>query len=139
MSKEILATPHGPATTTSEPDTLTITSGDSTAHIVWTQPGFTGGSSIIYYNIYRDNIFIKTVDYSQLSYDDNYLINGNQYLYEVRAVNGVGESTVNITQWAYPHSVRATVPESLTVTQSSINLILNWSAPLSSGGADLLQ
>ena len=45
------------------------------------------------FNIYRDGIFLATVDSNIRSYNDFNVITGHPYIYTVRGINAFGEGT----------------------------------------------
>ena len=78
--------------------TLTATAGDAQVSLSWTVPS-DGGSSILFYNIYRSTTATVTATVqgppiatsTVTSYTDTGLSNGTTYDYAVTAVNAVGQ------------------------------------------------
>jgi hypothetical protein len=105
-SEEVIQTPHLPASLPLPPAAqgFIVTSGASTCHLVWSAPDGTGGSSILWYYIYREGVKIGQIKYNESrSYDDNMVTNGQSYAYQVSVVNGVGEGQKSDAKWGYPN------------------------------------
>ena len=85
-----------PADAPSKPLMLTasliINGGNIAINLSWTIPSSENGSPITSYNIYRDNELLNTNSASILTYLDENVINGEEYVYHVTANNQIGES-----------------------------------------------
>lgn len=129
-----------PLTTPYAPTDLLATRADQAAILTWLAPTVDGGTSILYYRIYRGTtpgteIFISNSTIT--SFMDNGLTNGRTYYYLVSAVTGAGEGTKSYTVSVVP----ATVPEApsqVTAAGSAAKVTLSWNAP-SSGGSTILR
>ncbi len=136
-SGEVSATP---LTTPYAPTDLLISRADQAAILTWVAPNVDGGSSILYYRVYRgttlgNEIFISNSTIT--SFMDNGLTNGRTYYYRVSAVTGAGEGTRSSSVSVVP----ATVPEApsqVTAAGASTKVTLSWNTP-SSGGAAILH
>jgi fibronectin type 3 domain-containing protein len=129
-----------PLTTPYAPTDLLATRADQAAILTWLAPTVDGGTSILYYRIYRGTtpgteIFISNSTIT--SFMDNGLTNGRTYYYLVSAVTGAGEGTKSYTVSVVP----ATVPEApsqVTAAGSAAKVTLSWNMP-SSGGSTILR
>ena len=131
-----LATPVGRL---GGPASLTATAGDEEVELVWSAPADVGGAPVTGYE-YRhaagDAVPGDTPWRSaglNLEWTVTGLTNGQQYAFEVRARNHVGEGA----PWgalATPVG-RPGVPASLTATAGDEEVELVWSAPADDGGS----
>ena len=76
----------------SPPYNLNATCGNGYVNLTWNKPICNGSSSVIQYNIYRDDTIIGNVSSTHLWYNDTSITNGHSYTYYVTAVNYAGES-----------------------------------------------
>jgi titin len=121
-----LAIPSGPAA-------LTATPGNGQVSLSWTAPGYTGTSAVQSYNIYRSLVagsqgsLINSVSAATTTYIDTGLTNGNQYYYQVTAVNSSGESAASNQAAAdtFPGA-----PTGLQATAGTSQIQLSWTAPI---------
>ena len=131
-------------TTPSAPRNLKAVNQTTYNQLTWDPPLSDGGSSILYYKIYRriqneqsSPIFLATT--TNISFNDNN-IQDKTYCYKVSAVNAVGEGPMSEEACAIPGSGGATVPDapSLTVTPGNRQNTLNWTQPYD-GGRPILE
>ena len=121
------------------PASLTATAGDEEVALVWSVPADDGGAPVTGYE-YRyaagDAVPGGTPWQSaglNLEWTVTGLTNGQQYAFEVRARNRVGEGPAR-GALATPGG-RPGVPSSLTATAGDEEVELVWSAPADDGGA----
>jgi fibronectin type 3 domain-containing protein len=118
---------------------LTVESGD--VELEWYPPEDDGGSVITGYNVYRGP---EEGDLSLLGevragtvYKDATCDQGRTYRYSVRAVNAKGEARDGSVVEIMPSTVPGP-PISFTAVASTDQIVLNWSAPGTDGGMDIL-
>jgi uncharacterized repeat protein (TIGR02543 family) len=127
-----------PATTPSEPQEFTATSGDEQVTLTWEAPASNGGAEITGYEVSSDNGDTWVTVDTMTSHTFTDLTNGVEYTFKVRAVNSVGagaEATAKATPVA-----AATVPsepQEFTATSGDKQVTLTWEAPASNGGAEI--
>ncbi|HVM45020.1 MAG TPA: S8 family serine peptidase [Candidatus Thermoplasmatota archaeon] len=84
---------------------LSGSAGDASASLAWTTPA-DGGSAITGYRVYRDGALHATLGVTN-AYAESGLANGQTYVYEVAAVNAVGEgarsNALSLTPQATPN------------------------------------
>lgn len=92
---------------------LSVTAGDETVTLAWSEPADDGGSDITGYRIYRgimeDGLGIVE-DVTDMHYTDTGLQNGQPYYYAVSALNAEGESEKTVVQSATPEAVEESMP-----------------------------
>ncbi|MHA2403972.1 MAG: fibronectin type III domain-containing protein, partial [Candidatus Kariarchaeaceae archaeon] len=125
-----------PATIPGIPQSLIATPGDNQVQLNWTAPGSDGGSSITDYNIYRNGSYLDTVDAGITSYLDTAASNGNDYAYQITAVNAEGEGSPSSQQIASPTGPPSE-PRNLTGNLGTNNVTLEWQVPTNDGGSAL--
>ena len=118
--------------------TLSGTAGDGSNGLTWTTPS-DNGAAITGYKVYRDGALRATLGVTN-SYTDTSVTNGVAYVYEVAAVNSVGEGTKSNSVSLTPRTLTApTAPQSLTATHAggpkSGKIDLAWQAPADNGGS----
>ena len=136
---------HGDPPVLSPPGAPTLapaTAGDASVALSWT-PGSTGGAAITNYRVYRGttsgNLALLTTLGAVTSYTDTAVANGTTYVYQVSAVNSVGEGPRSVERSATP-TAPATVPGAptdLTAAGGNTSVALGWTAPTSTGGSAL--
>ena len=96
-SLEKSATPAAAPTAPGVP-VVTATGGNATARLSWTVPA-DGGSPITGYRVYRGTspggelaAPLASLAGNVTAYDDNAVVNGTTYYYQVAAVNAIGET-----------------------------------------------
>lgn len=79
----------------SAPRSLQVIIGENHNDITWNAPADNGGSTILYYNIYRGTAEGQEVFYQKVrnvqNFTDTNIVAGQDYFYTVSAINGVGE------------------------------------------------
>jgi fibronectin type 3 domain-containing protein len=128
LSNEAYATPPTEPTT---PINLTAESGDAYVNLTWEVPISDGGSPIIGYYIYRNGTvgYYDFVSADQLWYNDTDVINDITYIYNISAVNDVGEGP-NATVSATPTSpITLSPPMNLMTTPENGRINVSWDAP----------
>jgi outer membrane protein assembly factor BamB len=134
LSNEASATPQGGAPSA---PTLSASAGNATVHLSWTAPS-DGGSPITGYRIYRATAsggekFLRLVNASTLSFDDNSVSNGTTYYYRVSAVNGAGEGALSNEASATPQPQLPGAPTNLQAASANGKGVqLTWKAPTGS-------
>jgi fibronectin type 3 domain-containing protein len=128
LSNQASATPP---TVPTAPLNLTASTGDGYVYLSWSEPGSDGGSPIIEYYIYRDDVpgLLATVPASQEWYNDTNVMNGEVYIYNVSAVNAVGEGP-NATVSAMPAPpIIPSPPMSPMVSLGNKQVNITWDPP----------
>ncbi len=135
-SASVSATPLGVPT---PPLNLMATAGNTQISLMWDKPTDDGGSPITGYNIYRrtsdgtEEFYATT---GKNSYTDTGLPNGESCFYRVSAVNNIGEGLKSAEVSATTLDVPS-VPLGLQASPSDGQITLDWSPPLSDGGAPI--
>jgi fibronectin type 3 domain-containing protein len=140
-SSELSAKPQSVFPT--EPLNVQTAYASNQVTLTWTQPGYFGAPSILYYRIYRgttagsESFLINTTDATP-QYVDNFVENGITYYYRISAVNslyyeGIKSTTVSIMPRTVP-----TAPQSLNAQFGNQNVTLTWSIPENNGGLEIL-
>ena len=121
------------------PASLTATEGDEEVALVWSAPADDGGTPVTGYE-YRfaagTTVPGDTPWQSaglNLEWTVTGLTNGQQYAFEVRALNAAGPGA-EAGRAATPLGVPS-LPESLTATAGDGKVVLEWSAPADDGGS----
>ena len=129
-SAEVKGTPF---TTPGAPQHLSGVPGDEQVMLTWDAPSSDGGSAILRYEYAIDDSGTWIDAGLDLEETVPGLTNGQQYVFEVRAVNSAGPGASARTA-ATPLGMPS-VPESLTATGGDGEVVLEWSAPADDGGA----
>jgi len=87
---------YSPPTCSTQPLDLNALGGMALVDLSWTAPSSDGGSAITNYMIYRgttsgSEVFLAKIG-NELSYQDTKVSSGQEYFYEVSAINSIGES-----------------------------------------------
>ena len=129
-SAEVKGTPF---TTPGAPQHLSGVPGDEQVMLTWDAPSSDGGSAILRYE-YAINDSGTWID-AGLDLEETVpgLTNGQQYAFEVRAVNSAGPGAPARTA-ATPLGMPS-VPESLTATGGDGEVVLEWTEPADDGGS----
>ena len=80
---------------------LVATAGDGHVSLSWTAPA-DGGTPITGYKIYRNDVYIFTVDGDTTSWINTGLVNGQFYAFFVVATNDVGDGQPSFYAFATP-------------------------------------
>ncbi|UCG68600.1 MAG: right-handed parallel beta-helix repeat-containing protein [Thermoplasmata archaeon] len=124
-----------PMTVPSAPLNLNSIAGDSFVNLTWEAPLDDGGSSIISFNIYRNDTsgVYDMIPSDQLWYNDTDVSNGMSYIYYISANNSVGEGPNSTGISAIPMSIPS-APQNLQSSAGDGYVYLTWEVPISNGG-----
>jgi fibronectin type 3 domain-containing protein len=139
-SNEVSATPSSAPTVPDAVQNLRAEAGDSRVTLTWSPPERNGGKPITNYKVYRgtssgDRSTVTTIG-NVTSHTDLGLENGNRYYYVVAAVNEVGDGPPAPEVSATPATVPG-VPQNLAAIPRDAAVTVQWSDPVSDGGADV--
>ena len=126
-----LASPPGPLLD------IQAAASNSRVNLTWTAPSDNGGSAITGYIVYRSVISGQETVLNPVTgttYQDQNLVNGITYYYQVSAVNAVGEGQLSNEVGSTPAAVLGP-PTSITATPSDSSILLSWTAPANTGGS----
>ena len=129
-SDEMTGTPF---TTPGAPQHLRGEPGDAQVTLTWDAPSSDGGSAILRYEYAIDDSGTWIDAGLDLEETVPGLTNGQQYAFEVRAVNSAGPGAPARTA-ATPLGMPS-VPESLTATGGDGEVVLEWTEPADDGGS----
>ena len=129
-SAEVKGTPF---TTPGAPQHLSGVPGDEQVMLTWDAPSSDGGSAILRYEYAIDDSGTWIDAGLDLEETVPGLTNGQQYVFEVRAVNSAGPGAPARTA-ATPLGMPS-VPESLTATGGDGEVVLEWTEPADDGGS----
>ena len=129
-SDEMTGTPF---TTPGAPQHLSGVPGDAQVMLTWDAPSSDGGSAILRYEYAIDDSGTWIDAGLDLEETVPGLTNGQQYAFEVRAVNSAGPGAPARTA-ATPLGMPS-VPESLTATGGDGEVVLEWTEPADDGGS----
>ena len=129
-SAEVTGTPF---TTPGAPQHLSGVPGDAQVTLTWDAPSSDGGSAILRYEYAIDDSGTWIDAGLDLEETVPGLTNGQQYAFEVRAVNSAGPGAPARTA-ATPLGMPS-VPESLTATGGDGEVVLEWTEPADDGGS----
>ena len=129
-SDEMTGTPF---TTPGAPQHLSGVPGDAQVTLTWDAPSSDGGSAILRYEYAIDDSGTWIDAGLDLEETVPGLTNGQQYAFEVRAVNSAGPGAPARTE-ATPLGMPS-VPESLTATGGDGEVVLEWTEPADDGGS----
>ena len=129
-SEEVTGTPF---TTPGAPQHLSGVPGDEQVMLTWDAPSSDGGSAILRYEYAIDDSGTWIDAGLDLEETVPGLTNGQQYAFEVRAVNSAGPGAPARTA-ATPLGMPS-VPESLTATGGDGEVVLEWTEPADDGGS----
>ena len=132
-----------PATKPSAPQELTARASAGRVNLAWSAPTDDGGSELLRYEIRHakgasvpnDTAWTEQVLYR--TYHFAGLDNGEQYSFEVRAVNIIGPgpaAPIQATPGGPP-----TAPESLSAAPGDRHVVLQWERPASAGPSDVMN
>ncbi len=125
-----------PLIVASAPENLTVNYGNEQVELNWNPPADIGGSPILEYKIYRDDVLIATVTVGT-SYTDSGLTNGQLYSYYVTAINSEGEGAASLVVSEIPRSI-SNMPTSLSAIYGDSWVTISWIAPIDDGGAAII-
>jgi hypothetical protein len=131
------------ATAPGAPTLSSATPGNTQVTLNWTAPVSNGGATITGYNVLRgtttggESVTPIATGVTGLTYTDPGRTNGTPYFYEVEAVNSVGTSVASNELSATPTTTIPGAPTLTAATPSNAQVVLNWTAPVSNGGATI--
>jgi parallel beta-helix repeat protein len=125
-----------PQTIPGAPLGIIFQEGDAYINLTWNPPSDDGGSAIIGYNIYRDDIpgVHQFVPAGQLWFNDTSVTNGVTYAYIITAINGVGEGPPSLEMNATPKRPPFG-PLNLQAAVGDTLVNLTWLPPSNNGGS----
>ena len=132
-----------PATKPSAPQELTARASAGRVSLAWSVPTDDGGSELLRYEIRHAKGASVPNDtaWTELELYRTYyfagLDNGEQYSFEVRAVNTIGPGSVAPIQ-ATPGGP-PTAPEDLSAAPGDRQVVLQWERPASAGPSDVMN
>ena len=131
------ATPRAAVTAPSAPRNLEAEAGDTVVRITWDPPADDGGSDLTAYQM-RGGLqttwaTIPATETGPANFSS--LENGQEYTFEVRAVNEVGEGPI-ASVMATPRGAPS-APRNLTASPGNAQVTLTWSPPADDGGSDI--
>lgn len=128
-----------PRTTPDTPDAPTVTSLNASLKVEWSAPASNGGASITGYTATADDgssTFSCTWTSGPLHCTITGLTNGTSYDVTVVAVNAAGPSAPSDVTAGVPATVPS-APSITSVVRVLGTITVEWSAPSSTGGADV--
>ncbi len=111
-----------------------MTSGNGQVTLSWTAPSDDGGTAITSYYVYQNGVLWEKVTSTTTTF--NNLTNGQEYIFTVEACNSVGNGTVSSYVTSTPLTTPS-APTGLTATPGNGQVVLQWTAPSSNGGAEI--
>lgn len=125
------------------PANLQAVGHDGYVLLTWDPPANAGNPPLQYYSVWRGTIAgsLALFAYGGASpgYNDTNVVNGQSYIYEVKAVNtvGTGPASNDATATAGGTGTPTTpsAPQGFTATPGTGKVTLAWSAPANNGGA----
>jgi hypothetical protein len=133
---EITLAPLAELAAPSEPRGLEAAPGDRRAVLSWTAPASDGGAAVVRYEASSDGGETWTAETAgtEQSYTFTGLINGREYSFRVRAVNGVGAGGPSECAYATPMTTPS-APQGLRAASGESGVTVSWGAPLDDGGS----
>ncbi|MDR3355492.1 MAG: fibronectin type III domain-containing protein, partial [Synergistaceae bacterium] len=138
-ASQATATPQAAETAPGAPQNLTATPDGEQVDLSWTAPANNGGSPITGYKVSKDggNSWVSLANVTTYSFTN--LSNGQQYNFQVRAVNSVGEGPASqATATPLAAETAPGAPQNFTVTPGYEHVALSWTAPESNGGSGII-
>ena len=125
----------------SEPSIVSITPGNHQITLVWDYPSFDAGYEITSFNIYDSSTLLYTYTVEEtptepFTYTLTELTNGQEYSISMSAISDAGEGVTTIPVSITPRTVPS-APRSLTGTAGFEQVQVQWTSPLSNGGASI--
>jgi fibronectin type 3 domain-containing protein len=130
---------ESPFTKPSMPMNLTATSGDRTVTLTWDPPVTDGGREIVGYHVFMkgpdDLTFVRIAqNVSLMQFIVPSLVNGEEYSFEISAINEAGEGLHSGTVEGTPMTTPSE-PWGLTLDSVPKGVEILWSSPNSTGGS----
>ena len=119
------------------PQNLIAKSGNMYVNLSWDPPSILK-CMITGYKVYRNGSLLRTIDSSNLYYNDTEVVNGVTYSYYITAVNPVGESEKSNTVEATPVTVPSP-PQNLKAVAGDGFVKLSWNPPANNGGSEVTE
>ena len=117
--------------TPSEPQNISVVTGDQTATLSWDVPKINGGNSITGYQVSSDGV--TWIDTANNSYTFTNLVNDTEYTFFVRAVNSKGAGAIsNITGTPAAENPKPSETVNETVNETA-NETVNETATVKTG------
>ncbi|MCL2143112.1 MAG: fibronectin type III domain-containing protein, partial [Methanomassiliicoccaceae archaeon] len=128
-----------PRTIPDAPDNFTATPGNEQVVLTWRMPN-DGGNTIIRYELSYGETATYATDWHEIpgsdadtiTYTVTGLTNGTDYTFEIRAVNGIGNSATSGTETAMPKTV-PDAPGDLEAWYGDEEVTLTWTTPYDGG------
>ena len=115
---------------TPDAPTITVTPGNKTNTITWSEPA-NGGAAITKYQIKRGDTVLSNT-HTTTSYTDTGLSNGTIYAYTVSAYNMEGWGKESSVVYGTPRTVPS-APGAPSVSPGNGQVTISWSAPANGG------
>ncbi len=135
-STQIQATPR---TVPSAPRSMSAKPGNASIRLTWSAPSSSGGASrtgyLVQYSAGGGSWHSREVSATTTSYVLRGLTNGTSYRVRVIAVNAAGRGTATTSATVKPRTV-SSAPRSVSAKPGNRTIVVRWSAPAASGGAD---
>lgn len=116
------------------PVVSSATGGNGTAILSWRDPSRIGGQNLLNYFITDNSGRDYVVAAGQNLYTASGLVNGQNYTFEIFAINSTGTSSAAAFQQVSPVGV-PTAPARPTLVTTSNSVAASWLAPLNGGSA----
>ena len=128
-----------PITVPGAPTSVSATAGNAQATVSWSPPSSNGGSPITSYNIYVYNITLGGSPTEIMGVTSpttiTGLINGDEYDFQVSAVNTIGEGSQSApSNMVIPSSV-PDAPTNVTAVAGNAQATVSWIAPNNEGSS----
>lgn len=119
-----------------------VKAGNNKVFLKWSPPESDGGSGILRYNVYRSMVsggesLLTSVE-DGLNYTDEDVTNGQDYYYQVSAVNSLGTGQRSNEVNSKPVTVPS-IPLDFQVTCGNKYVYMSWSPPESDGGSQITK
>jgi titin len=134
-SKEVQVTPAEPPFA---PTIYLVSQGSDHIHVGWTEPEFNGGMDILSFDLYKGNdhddlTLYKTFSPDTLHFNDTNVITGEEYYYEISAVNAIGSSQ-RLEQLVISPIGAPSEPVDMTLELGDLQVRISWRQPVNDGG-----
>jgi titin len=135
-SEEAEVTALGPP---GPPENLDTASGDGYVEITWSTPLFTGGSPVTGFTVERSDpqmealLIVAELGPQEVYYKDETVENGEEYIYRITAVNGIGSTYSSWSDIASPLGIPG-APSGISIENGGSDIIIRWIAPDQDGG-----